>query len=792
MKKIIYILTSIIFACTSCTGELGLDEGHKKDGFTLTIYNAPLTKAIDNTGEAYERELRTLDIFFYPKGETDQPCVFYHHEDLTNTFGQTEVNIYVVEDAIRKIFPTQNLCDIFIIANLPESVKPADVVFAAESKDTRLDRLAEYVLQNGDKANPNFVAEYDAINKPFVMAGLGVGQRDSKKNASGTISLVRASSKITLSVAIPEYLDVEVTTTTSTGSTTETVRMVPTFEDKPMAETMNVSFRNGTYKGYLSKEADEAVDTFYFSSPKQTFTYSETLKPIKYKNPDKATQDSIPSRRVYTCNVPFYTYARQWVKGAADAPYMTFEMKWGADRGDGSVPMYDTYYYQILINGADRTFEPNHWYDMFVNVGVIGSTIEIKPTVIDHLSFFVLDWSDTISGVDHPNEDVVFENYTYFNVLTKRLELDNVTSGVIEYKASHKINWRLDTSERPVEGVANLSTDFGAFSINCGGNAPATQKVTGYTLTDDGDGSLKYEYTIPTNVYSPVYIYLTLWLELDGNGVMSDAESAYSESVMIVQYPPIYIIPELSAEKSVYVNGQRATAENDNVITIGGRYDLGGAPGVGNRYMHTINVSSFSESNKFNFFGERVSYIIGDPRVRVSDINLNDDGYNMAANNAWVQDQSGRRLQYYYPTDNKGEIYRVIAPKFKISSRMGGYSAGDREGVAMRCASYQENGYPAGRWRVPTTAEIAFIVYLDSQDAIPELFYNNDYFSSTHLVEGQSEAVIKNIDNSDHSVRCVYDEWYWGSQQDALVNTSRNPSQGDYYYYTWGDEPITW
>ena len=798
MKKIIYILTSIIFACTSCTGELGLDEGHKKDGFTLTIYNAPLTKAIDNKGEAYERELRTLDIFFYPKGETGQPCVFYHHEDLTNTFGQTEVNIYVVEDAIRKIFPTQNLCDIFIIANLPESVKPADVVFAAESEDTILDRLAEYVLQNGDKANPNFVAEYDAINKPFVMAGLGVGQRDSKKNASGTISLVRASSKITLSVAIPEYLDVEVTTTTSTGSTTETVRMVPTFEDKPMAETMNVTFRNGTYKGYLSKEADEAVDTFYFSSPKQTFTYSETLKPIKYKNPDKATQDSIPSRRVYTCDVPFYTYARQWAKGAADAPYMTFEMKWGADKGDGSTPIYETYYYQILINGADRTFLPNHWYDIFVNVGVIGSTIEIKPIIIDHLSFFVLDWSDTISGVDHPDEDVVLQNYTYFNVLTKRLELDNVTSGVIQYKASHKIDWALDdTSNKNVENVAGLSTKSGAFYIDCGSsNDPQTKAHTGYTLSDDGNGKLTYSYDIPATMYSPLYVYLTLWLELDGQKGMSAAESAYSESVVIVQYPPIYIIPYKSTTYSVFIN--RYNRYSTPIEINNNAYNLGRADGTGDgNYMYSISVSSFKSNDKFTINNTSYNYIIGDPRSRTSDTNLNDDKFNM--NNSWRKDREGdgRILQYYYPTMRDEAIFQVISPKFRVASFLGGYSSNcNTEGAAMRCASYQEEGLPAGRWRLPTTAEILFVISLQQKDLIQDIFYKNPnqangnwYYSSTHQVRynGANDPDIRALQNTG-SVRCIYDEWYWGTQPEARTN---NGYAGG-YEFTWGDEQITW
>lgn len=797
MKKIIYILTSIILACTSCTGELGLDDGHKKDGFTLTVYNAPLTKAIDNTGEAYERELRTLDIFFYPKGETDKPCVFYHHENLTNTFGQKELNIYVVEDAIRKIFPTQNLCDIFIIANLPESVKPDDVVFAAESEDTKLENLSAYVLQNGDKTNPDFVAEYDAINKPFVMAGLGVGQKDSKKNASGTIGLVRASSKITLSVAIPDYLDVEVTTTTSTGSTTETVRMVPTFEDKPMAETMNVAFRNGTYKGYLSKEADEAVDTFYFSSPKHAFTYSETLQPIKYKNPEKATQDSIPSRRVYTCDVPFYTYAREWAKGDANAAYMLFEMKWGASVSDGS-PVYETYYYQILINGAGRKFEPNHWYDMFVNVGVIGSTIEIKPTIIDHLSFFVLDWSDTISGVDHPDEEVVLENYTYFNVLTKRLELDNVTSGVIQYKASHKIDWALDeTSTKNVENVAGLSTTLGAFSIDCGTNDPQTKRVTGYTLTDNGNGALHYSYTFPENLYSPIYIYLTLWLELDGQNGMSNEERAYSESVTIVQYPPIYITPYRSTTYSVFINRYN---KHDSQITYNNNaYNLGQANGTGDgNYMYSISVSSLKSSDKFTINNTSYNYIIGDPRSRTSDTNLNDDNFNM--NNSWRKDReenNGRILQYYYPTMRDEAVFQVISPKFRVASFLGGYSnACNTEGAAMRCASYQEEGLPAGRWRLPTTAEILFVISLQQKGLIRPIFYKADnaangnwYYSSTHQVQynGANAPGVRALQNQG-SVRCIYDEWYWGTQPEARTNN--NYAGG--YEFTWGDEQITW
>ena len=121
----------------------------------------------------------------------------------------------------------------------------------------------------------------------------------------------------------------------------------------------------------------------------------------------------------------------------------------------------------------------------------------------------------------------------------------------------------------------------------------------------------------------------------------------------------------------------------------------------------------------------------------------------------------------------------------------------------MRCASYQENGYPAGRWRLPTTAEVLFIVDLQVKGAIQKLFVNSWYFSATHEIQytdgsnPQIQDINRNniINNSTNrcSVRCVYDEWYWGSEQEAQRNTTINdPNNGDYYYFTWGDKEITW
>ena len=211
MKKLIYILLSLVLVSTGCVGELGSDDIRVDEGFVLTINSSPLTKTVTNPGAAYERQLNTLDCFFYPKGQTGSPCVFYHRQTFAaDATGQVKFAIDVVEDAIRKIFPTESTCEIFVIANLPSDVIPEGVEFNSDPTNihTKLESLESYLLQMKGRQSSEYESDYDDIDQPFVMAGRAIGQKDSKKNASATISLRRAASKITFSVAIPAYLDV--------------------------------------------------------------------------------------------------------------------------------------------------------------------------------------------------------------------------------------------------------------------------------------------------------------------------------------------------------------------------------------------------------------------------------------------------------------------------------------------------------------------------------------------------------------------------------------------------------
>ena len=107
------------------------------------------------------------------------------------------------------------------------------------------------------------------------------------------------------------------------------------------------------------------------------------------------------------------------------------------------------------------------------------------------------------------------------------------------------------------------------------------------------------------------------------------------------------------------------------------------------------------------------------------------------------------------------------------------------EGAQKRCAAYQENGYPAGRWRLPTKAEIEYLMTLSQKNKIPKLFDPEDWagywaggkifmildgtlkFIDANGVTPTANNYYYSIGGTNYQVwaRCVYDEWYWGSAQ---------------------------
>lgn len=775
MNRIVYSALAIFcFAVVSCTNEVPVPD-YGEDHIVLNVFNSPMTMAEGDTD--YERELHRLDCFFYVKDKTNEPCVYYHKAEV-NDLGGATIPFYVNDLVLKEIFPSGSLCDVFVIANIP-----GNPTFEAKTEETTMEALGEYVLDMT-------AGEYDGIGKPFVMTGSARVQKGKNSSATADIKLFRVASKVTMTVKVPKSIEV--------GSDDNKVTMLPVFEDNDGNVPLMTSFRYGTSKGYLSGVYPEEPDS-YIMTDKVPYTLSKTTD----------------THYVFKCNVPFYTYSREWAKGSGHAAYVTFEMPWGKDEDNNDeADEYKTYYYQILVNGKERKFEPNKCYDMIVTVGVLGSTVESLPKELAELSYYVLDWTTETSNGEHGSgdreEDVEIEKYNYLEVPQTYIEMDNVSEVAIRYNASHKIGVKFaESKDRWVVGLTEgTTTKETAFYIENGSATPTVAKITDIVLkdnfVDDNKGWLTFNYTLSDAVYSPAYVFITIWLDVDGDGV-HDSDEKLTQDVKIVIYPAIYILGDNSATYSIFVNGNynsnRSGNGNVSSLTIAGQA-VGKAAGTlpneypNSTYMHIITISAFNANNTFVYNGTNTKYIIGDPRVRTSyklDVPDQNNTTPQTAATGWIKatDVNGkeRNLQYYYPTSTD---YQVIAPKFRISSMLGGYSSSSPTGAARRCASYQEHGFPAGRWRLPTTAEILYIVELQRLGKIETLFYDNKtYLSATDriAVDGNNNyKLTTGLGNSNASVRCVYDDWYWGSEREAIKNSSYN-NYGD-YQFTWGDEKI--
>lgn len=792
----------------SCTPGLDDLQVQGKDCIALTVYNTSMdTKAngdvTQDPGTERERLLTRLDIFLYPEGS--ETCVFYKHiSGLNNTSGSERVPVYVSEEIASRLFPDNvTQCDVYVVANMPDNVVFEGDETVAEIKEIaiRSEEFKGVVASDGSFVMPEkfIMASYDETSKTDICKVTKNGD-----NITGAVPLKRAASKITMTILVPQYLQVKARDASANEDKIEIWR--PYFIDPANPKSGINSMHIGLHKGLLqtmvgddnvihntevAEDADR-FETLYTSK----FTYKETIS----KDFEEGGQTVQKNYYRYTCDVSFYSYALDWVGQDNDvqAPYFTLMIPWKRDEDT----RFTTYYYQVVVNGKTKKVDRNYWYDMYLNIGVLGSRIYNEPVELEDMSCYVLDWSDGDAGL---KENVNLNEWRYLVVPETYIEMNNTDKGYLPFEASHKVAWTLEWPGS-LDGLDdiekyNSNNKYSAYHINCSGKTPVSVQLAGVNNSSfaiSGD-EIVLTNAIPTNVYSPIYYHLKVWLDLTPNGVLDTDEQSFVERVVFVQYPPIYIIPSQSAEHSVFVN--KYNRHSQNITYNSGKYVLAQCPGTSDSgdHMYVINVSSFNKDDRFEYldgaeYEDDYAYLIGDPRSKVSDINLNNDNWDMIG--SWQADNSGRKLEYYYPTANNRDgkdpnIFQVISPKFRVASFLGGYSNGcTPEGAAMRCASYQEAGYPAGRWRLPTTAEIQFVISLQQKGAIQNIFYGgNYYYSSTDQVRNQSTIDIRAIQWEQSgftgSVRCVYDEWYWGSEPEARVNSGF----GGGYEFTWGDAP---
>lgn len=163
-------------------------------------------------------------------------------------------------------------------------------------------------------------------------------------------------------------------------------------------------------------------------------------------------------------------------------------------------------------------------------------------------------------------------------------------------------------------------------------------------------------------------------------------------------------------------------------------------------------------------------------------------------------------LKYYRPTEKKvstttkADPLPGTVPEYMVASSYGKTIAQSYISSVARCAAYQEDGYPAGRWRVPSETEIEIAIDLARRGAIPNLFDGKYWASSGRYYESSTRKWASGdedqitVSAAGIGVRCVYDTWYWGREEVAeLKNPDTNVFGKDFtkWQYKWSGYSYT-
>ena len=801
MKKFItYIAIFAALATVSCTRsetEFGM-----KDSSLLSITLNPDEMATRASAISdVEEVISQFDWFFYPDATGTSAPVYHGHVTVGEsglTFSGNEPDASRVdENGYHLGFNVKtNYADlkgsyyVYVLANYDGIDHNASdlklTTLLAKTMETQWDELNDDEVAGPDYEDiADFVMDsYSGDDKakypqlvPLSAAKAGIYFTETAADGEGilTVGLRRVAAKMTFTLNISERLPDPSNNgtywrplTKSSNFVAYLVNAVSYAEVKgepqdaedmaPERITGNTVITGGHQISYDSKHAKTATDA------------------------DEEDEDYSPL--VWELD-PFYTYPVEFETESNNAPYLKIALPWENVDADGNLVNQGAtlFYYKVYLYDPDTkeplaSYERNNHYIVAVNVNVLGGSPEDYTTL--KTNYYVADWQapagGTYGGYMAPRYlDVRSEYYIYG---------DNSTT--IAVTSSHPISTQIrSVSQKTISGGNKMTT------------VPSTAKAT-----PDGRVAFTFEYPLNTTMAGgDMDITLITWTVRVSH---ADDSSIY-EDVTIYQYPSIYgeqrrtgyaaTAPSssfsnttdarytfLNATRYNYSGTGTAVQANNAGVYLGSIN--GGSPESRDKLILTVTtLASLQDVIAFKKDGTNIKFsdvAIGDPRVRISTLWGEDALTHQDL--TWSRTDLGQATNYIdnylvaSPDNNK-----YIAPRFMFpAGRLGSNrinsdleTGGSWRANAERCAAYQEGGYPAGRWRLPTEAEVAFCKQLQDEGYISGMYYpGNRYWtaSGTYYLDGE---VIDPADEADSerqgtgkyrtaSSRCVYDLWYWG------------------------------
>lgn len=768
MKRYItFVLVAMsLVGLVACSNDNGIAAPDGEAQVALRFESSSMTRAdevVAGINDLNENLIKTIDCYFYhANADENTPAVWHQQFDFVDEDNDiagkqstaTVTDILMPSDKITAIFGQGTKGKIYAIANYA-----GGDALPTSGENTTVAKLKDMVVTTAWLDNGAYKAQAS-----FVMDSEMVEITKSDNTISGEVPLFRTAAKVELTITdVEEVVSSKTTNADGTQTTTWYVPAILDASDNPTGAYVTM------YNARTKAGVGGAVQTYSKDS-------SLTLENYGFSK-------STVAGALYKQTNPFYTYPHTWESSEQEASLLLV-VYWQAtdkeskeDTGFGTVGDAIPCYYEIPIGLADNTeILRNHIYQIGINVGTLGSFVKEDPVLLTP-SYMVVDW-----GTGDISAKI--KGQRYLVVDKKKIEIFNQTDCKVNYATSHTEGAMILSISKPVfSGIQKTTNTIYSYNTE---TQTATGSLNGFTLSC-ADGLLKVSHTLDNDNTKTDFDYVPYTIVV--RIYHTDDDENFYEDVTFVQYPAMYVD---YSPNSDYVHDNKVGNDADNtykgfVYVNGGGNDYGGVHGLGgaanaNPNMYIITTTSFADDK----------YVIGDPRVTKYDNILEDNGNNWSTTaSAIYEGTPNRQLRYYYPTDNSNATEQMIAPKFRIASSYGVSTSGSYENRQRRCASYQEDGYPAGRWRMPTKAEMEYIVLLSTKGIIPKLFNvngdsdGNDYWCAHGLAEPQTTGTVEltpGTTSGSYSVRCVYDDWYWGS--DRVLTTDAQKQ-----VFTWGDMP---
>ena len=734
MKKIIiYITVLAAFAAVSCSHS-EVTTGFKDGSTRITLNLSTGDLATKSDIPAVESEVSQFDWFFYADATGTSEPVYHGHFDvdgttLTYTAG-TEPSAYTADSEgyhlgfdIENTFTDLNgAYYVYVLANY-DGIDHSDAsaltleTLLAKTLTTQFDEL-----NSSYSAINNFVMDSysgdDDATYPQLVPLTAVTDDDNDGKGNLAVPLRRVAAKISFILNISDQI--------ASGSTFW----------RPLTGSSNYTtyLVNAASYATVKGEALDA-DEIYELGPNPS-TGVGTYQ-ISYNTAHVKTQTD-EDGLVWEID-PFYTYPVSFDPAKNSAPYLKISLPWENVDGEGNLTALGAtlFYYKVYLldpetNEPLTSYERNKHYIVTVNVDTLGGTQE-DYTVLE-TNYYVADWQSpsdgTYSGYFAPRFlDVAKDTYYIYG--------DNSTT--ISVTSSHNISATITAvSQKKIDGSNKMTTVPSSASVT-------TEGKVSFTLNYELNTTLSSGSMDVTPIYWTINIYHT-------------DKTSIAKTVTVIQYPSIYVETKTTSNSSsrfVQTLNSSGTAYNNTSYSLG---NVGGGGGGGSL---SSDKTILTVSTLASLTGT-YDWVLGESRVRLSTLlplTINSE--------TWNETDLGTASEYinnYLIADPDKTNY--IAPRFMLASGLG---ANTKQGVwksnAERCAAYQEDGYPAGRWRLPTEAEILFCRLLQSYSYIGSVFQSsNFYWANTGRYITSSGTFTQGASNSSCSVRCIYDLWYWGDE----------------------------